>query len=246
MRIGILLVDEQVLVRQGLRGLLERHPEYQVLGEARNGDEGIRLAEQLAPHIVLMDLLSIPHLDGIAATRHIRARSACSKVIGVSGCTDRQVIARLQAAGAVAYVPKHRPFTELCHTINLVHGQRASRAPAAHAAVHSGVLVHQFHTHGLTECQTRVLQLMGEGKTSKEIAAMLQVSEKAVEALRHRIRLKTRSTNVADMILCAVREGLVKVDDPAKNFSACRVFPTSEPLPGLVCSATVKIKINRS
>jgi DNA-binding NarL/FixJ family response regulator len=212
----ILLADNHKLFCEGLRTLFAKQASTEIVGEAANGRLAVQLARQLAPDLVIMDI-GMPELNGMEATRRIRAELPLIKVLAVSMHSDRQYVSGMLSAGASGYVVKDSAFAELEKAIQIVmkggrylspeivgvvvddYVQRLSPAPGSSLAK-------------LSEREREVLQLLAEGHSTAEIATLLQVSRKTVETHRKNLTLKLELYSVADLTKFAVREGITSLD----------------------------------
>lgn len=215
MSVKILLADDHQLMRQGLRSMLEEQPNLNVIGEADDGRTAVRLAKELKPDLVVMDV-TMPDLNGIDATRQIRAENPNVRVVALSMHAERQFVMQMLAAGASGYLPKDCPVDELLSAIDAVTRGDTFLSPKV-----TGVLVKEC-VGGVPEagafCGTlsprerEVLQLVAEGKSSKEIAFMLGLSSKTVEGHRRQIMDKLKLYSVAELTRYAIREGVTSLD----------------------------------
>lgn len=215
MSVSLLLVDDHQMMREGLRHLLESQDGVEVVAEAENGNEALKLARKLAPELVVMDV-DMPELNGIEATRRLAQEMPRTKVIGLSMHSDRQFVLGMLKAGASAYLLKDCAFSELIEAIRVV-----SRGGTYLTQQIADILVEEFHhpRHGegrttshLTSREREILQLIAEAKTSKEIAAQLNLSVKTVFAHRRNIMEKLKAKNLADLTRIAIRDGLTSLD----------------------------------
>lgn len=213
MSIKLLLVDDHIVVRQGLRMLLAAHDTIEIVGEADDGVQAVRLAEQLLPDVVLMDLL-LPRLDGIEATRQIHARQpGCAILMLTSNVQPHQIQAAIRA-GAVGYVLKATRAQELIDAI-----QRAARGqrvldPIAADALLSG-LAHQDELSELTPREHEVLRLMAQGAGNVQIANALTISEATVRSHIANVLSKLNLRDRAHATIYALKRGLVTLDEVA-------------------------------
>lgn len=208
--VRMLLVDDHRILRQGVRLLLERMPDIEVIGEADNGRSAVRLALEKTPGLVIMDLI-MPDLNGIDATRQIVQSNSDIKVIGLSASPDMPLIREFLRAGAAGYVMKEAAFEELAEAIHVVLQNKTYLSPALMKSVMADVgngdrRPSVFIT--LSPREREVLQLMAEGKATKEIAAHLHVSAKTVETHRRNTMEKLQLDSVAELTKYAIREGL--------------------------------------
>jgi DNA-binding NarL/FixJ family response regulator len=210
MPITLLVVDDHDLFRDGLRVLIEQESRYSLLAEARNGREATQLAGQLMPDIILMDLY-MPILDGLEATGCIHSEHPRCQIIGLSSCTDQRTIRRLLAAGAAAYVSKSWPFRELCRAINAVHARQPYLIPASRTVPFTGEPGRR-HAGQLSPREQQTLQLIAQGKSSQDIANLLCVCLKTVEAHRHNLRQKLGLNGVAELTRYVLQEHATATD----------------------------------
>lgn len=218
--IRVLLVDDHKIMRDGLRSLLVREMDIEVVGEAESGREALVLAEQLRPRVVVMDI-TMPGLNGIDATRQLIAAVADVRVVALSMHSDRHYVSDMLAAGASGYLMKDSAFEELSSAIRAVdQGRRYLSPPIANVVVDdyvqrvsgSAVLDPLGPSKPLSTREREVLQLIAEGHSTKGIAAMLHLSVKTVETHRRQIMEKLRIYNIAGLIKYAVREGLASLE----------------------------------
>ena len=215
MSIKILVVDDHKMMREGLSSLLKKESGIEVVAEAENGRSAVQLTSKHAPDVVVMDI-SMPDLNGIDATRQIRSRNPNTKVIALSMHSDKQFVVEMLRAGASGYMLKDSAFEELATVIRTVSRDQTYIAPkitgldlAEYAAsTESRPLL----APRLTEREREVLQLMAEGKGTKEVAAELGLSAKTVETHRQHIMDKLDMYTVAELTKYAIREGLTTLD----------------------------------
>jgi two-component system, NarL family, response regulator NreC len=216
MPMRILLVDDHKIMRDGLRVLLEKQPDLEVAGEAENGRTAVRMARELPADIVIMDI-GMPDLNGIDATREIVASVPGVKVIALSMHSDKVFVGEMFRAGASAYLLKHCAFEELAQAIRVVSSGQFYLSPQI-AGLMIKDYVHQMSNNNtsvfsvLTTREREVLQLLAEGKSSRQIASHLNISLKTVETRRQQIMAKLNTDNIADLIKHAIREGLTSLD----------------------------------
>jgi DNA-binding NarL/FixJ family response regulator len=209
----VLLVDDHTLMRHGLRAILQKEMDVQLVDEASNGREAVELARRTRPSVVVMDI-GMAGLNGIDATREIVAENRNAKVIGVSMNTDRRSVLAMFAAGAVGYVPKDAASGELVFAIRTVMQNQTYVSPAVAETVVAGVRASQPPPapKALSSREREVLQLLAEGKTSKDIAAALHVALTTVETHRRQIMTKLELRSIAELTKYAIREGLTALE----------------------------------
>ena len=215
MKVRILLADDHKIIRDGLRSLLQKEADFEVVAEAEDGQTAVRTAQELLPDVVIMDI-GMPDLNGIEATRQIQAKGDDVKVLALSMHSDRRFVAEMLKAGASGYLLKDSDFAELAQAIRvIVRGgtylppsltnllvQNYVRKPVGEEASVFSVL---------TAREREVLQLMAEGKSTKLLAAHLHISMKTVETHRQNIMEKLDIHSVAELTKYAIREGLTSL-----------------------------------
>lgn len=213
MPINILIAEDHAIMRQGLMVLLEGEAEFNVVGQAQNGAEAVELARKLKPDIVIMDI-DMAEKNGILATKEICSENPDCKVVGLSMLTTNQFIKGMFEAGAVGYVPKNGAFEELALAINSVLKGQMYLSPAISKTVLTDYLIRVKNDTStcsvLSDRESEVLQLIAEGKVSKEIATKLHVSLNTVIRHRQNIMDKLGFHNVAELTRYAIREGIIQ------------------------------------
>ncbi len=214
MTTAILLADDHCIMREGLRSMLEAQPGFQVVAEADNGRMAVQLASERRPDVVIMDI-SMPDLNGIEATRQILAATPLVHVIALSIHSDRRFVLQMFKAGAAGYLLKNCAFEELTRAIRIVIEGQTYVSPAI-----AGIMVTEANrgsapevpsVRALSRREREVLQLMAEGRTTKEVAARLRVSAKTVESHRKHLMEKLNLNSVAELTKYAIREGLTSL-----------------------------------
>lgn len=213
----ILLADDHKITRQGLRSLLEKQGDMKVVAEAKDGREAVSLARELHPDVVIMDV-SMPDMNGMAATRQILGESKKIKVIALSMHSDTLFISEMLKSGASGYLLKDCAFEELREAIRTVMAGNIYLSPAISDVVVDDYLYRLSKTSSsdsgevLTDRELEVLQLMAEGKSTKQIALGLYISVKTVETHRRQIMNKLNLHTVAELTKYAIRKGLTTLE----------------------------------
>ena len=211
MTIRILITDDHSVVRQGLRMFLGLDPELEVVGEASNGEEALRMARELEPDVVLMDLV-MPVMDGITATEAIRAELPEVEVIALTSVLEDVSVSGAVRAGAIGYLLKNTEADELGRAIKAAANGQVQLAPAAAARLMREVRAPE-NPEVLTERETEVLKLLARGKANKQISHTLFIAEKTVKSHVSSILAKLGVQSRTQAALYAVRIGLVSVEE---------------------------------
>jgi two-component system, NarL family, response regulator NreC len=214
-RLRILLADDHTIVRQGLRKMLEERPEWEVVAEAGDGREAVRQAEQLKPDVAIVDV-AMPLLNGIETTRQIVKRSPGTRVLVLSMHADDAYVIQILQAGATGYLLKDSADVDLIQAVTAVARGTSFFSPAI-ARLMLDDYVRQLADKGVTdrydslsEREREIFQLIAEGKANKEIAALLSISPSTVETHRARIMEKLDLHSAAEIVLYAVRRGVIR------------------------------------
>jgi len=207
MTIRILIADDHSVVRQGLRMFLGLDPELEVVGEAADGAEALRLARQLRPDVVLMDLL-MPVMDGIAATAAIRHELPDTEVLALTSVLEDASVVGAVRAGAIGYLLKDTQADALCQAIKSAAAGQVQLTPKAAVRLMQAVSAPESPVD-LTERETEVLRLLAQGQSNKQIAHCLHISEKTVKTHVSNILSKLGVQSRTQATLCAIRIGLV-------------------------------------
>lgn len=209
--IRILLADDHVVIRGGLRLVLEREPGFTVVGEATDGKEAIQLVQELSPDVAVLDV-AMPNLNGIEAARQITPTTAA---VMLSMHSDESYVLRALNAGARGYLLKDSPEADLIAAVKAVHSGKAYFSPAI-SRVLADDYVRQLRKRGfedsydlLTAREREILQLLAEGKSNKELASRLNLSVYTVETHRSNLMEKLNLHNIPELILYAVRKGII-------------------------------------
>lgn len=219
MTIRILIADDHKIVCDGLKALLKAQPEMEIVGQASNGREAVKLARQQKPDMVIMDV-AMPDLNGLEAVRQILTAHPHIKVIALSMHSDRRYVTGMLSAGASGYILKHCAFEELVQAIHIVLSHQVYLSPAI-----AGIVVQELaqsktsplrqpvpSSQSLTSREREVLQLISEGHSAREIAQRLHLSVKTIETHRRQMMEKLGIHSIADLTKFAIREGLTSLD----------------------------------
>jgi two-component system response regulator NreC len=212
--VRILLADDHTLVRQGIRRILEEHADWQVVAEASDGREAVRQALELRPDVVIMDI-GMPQLSGLEATSQILRRAPSARVLVLSMHADEVYVTQAVEAGAIGYILKDSADTELLKAVTAAIQGRSFFSPVV-----TTVLLDEYRKslarrgiadryESLSEREREVFQLIAEGHSNKSIATILGVSPATVETHRSHILEKLDLHSVAEVVLYAVRRGIV-------------------------------------
>jgi DNA-binding NarL/FixJ family response regulator len=210
----ILLADDHTVVRQGLRRVLEERPEWQVVAEAGDGRDAVRLAEQFKPDVAVVDV-AMPLLNGIEATRQITRRAPQTRVLVLSMYSDEAYVTQMLKAGATGYLLKDSADVDLLQAVQAVSQGKSFFSPAV-ARLMSDDYARQRgedaldRYESLSDREREIFQLVAEGKANKEIAALLFISPSTVETHRARIMDKLDLHSAAEIVLYAVRRGVIR------------------------------------
>ena len=229
MSIRVLVADDHGIVREGLRTLLEKQSDIDVIGEAENGRTAVRMAQELLPDVIIMDI-TMPDLNGVEATRQAVAVAPNAKVIALSMHSDKRFVEGMLSAGARGYLLKDSLFEELAHAVRSVASGRAYLTPSI-----AGLVVEEYVDHvrrhtsarppgvrGLSPREREVLQLLAEGRSAREAAARLGISHGTIDSHRRHIMQKLDIHSTAELTKYAIREGLTPLEDrPLSN----RTYP---------------------
>lgn len=205
----VLLADNHVLVRQGLRALLEQHG-LEISGEASDGQEALKLAAAEPPDIALLDV-SMPLLNGLDAAREMRRASPMVKVILLTRHDEDPYVTEALRAGVRGYVLKSQGAPDLLQAIDLVSRGGVYLSPGISRAVVDAYRNQvELAADPLTPRERQVLQLVGEGKSTKDVARLLDISVKTAESHRARLMRKLGIHETASLVRYAIRQGLVE------------------------------------
>lgn len=216
MSIKILLADDHHIIRQGIRALLEAQKDFEIVAEADDGRTAVKLVRQHNPDVIIMDV-SMPELNGIDATRQILRETDKAKVIALSMYSDKRFIKGMLEAGASGYLLKNCVAAELISAIRSVMKGQKYLSPQILGEVVEGYLEHLSGNKAesdspLSSREREIVQLVAEGKDSRQIAECLHISRKTVESHKRRIMEKLEIHSVAMLTKFAIRQGLTSVD----------------------------------
>ncbi|MBI4786328.1 MAG: response regulator transcription factor [Chloroflexi bacterium] len=209
-KIRVLIVDDHAMVRQGIATFIELQDDIELVGEAANGREAMARVAQLRPDVVLMDLV-MPEMDGVTATREIRARHPEVKVLALTSFVNDTQIAPVLQAGAAGYLLKDLSAGELMQAIRAAYRGETPLAPAVAKKLVEGIAAPRAEPDALaqlTEREREVLALLGRGLSNKEIAAQLSISEKTAKFHVSGILGKLRLADRTQAALFAAKHGL--------------------------------------
>jgi len=215
MSIKILLADDHRIIREGLRNLINKRPDMEVVAEAENGLKAVQLTKELLPDVVIMDV-TMTDLNGIEATRQITAEFPDVKVLALSMHSHKQFVVRILSAGASGYMLKDCAFEELVKAIHALVANKSYLSPYIAGIVITDYVCNlsdnESSTYSvITPREREVLQFMAEGKTTKQIASCLHVSAKTVESHRRGIMDKLNIHSIAELTKYAIREGITSL-----------------------------------
>jgi DNA-binding NarL/FixJ family response regulator len=225
--ISIIIADDHRLLREGLRCLLEKQPGLKPVADAADGRNTVKLVQKFKPAVVVMDV-SMPDMNGIEATRQIKKDSPEVKIIGLSMHADKHFVTEMLKAGASGYLLKHCAFEELGIAIRTVAENRIYLSPEITGivledymqAVHNGKKKANGNGTTLSGREREVLQLVAEGKSTKDVAALLNVSVKTIETHRQNIMEKLNLFSIAELTKYAIAEGLTELQCESSNCKA--------------------------
>ncbi len=213
-KVRILLADDHTVMRAGLRALLERQPNLEVVGEAGDGRQSVELASSHVPDVVVMDI-AMPNLNGVEATRRMVSKQPTISVVILSMYSDESYVMRALEAGARAYLLKDSAVTDLIRAIEAVSQGKSFFSPKI-SRILAEEYVRALKQKGvadsyelLTPREREILQLLAEGKTNKEVATSLNISVYTAETHRGNILQKLNLHSTAELVLYAVRKGII-------------------------------------
>lgn len=213
-KIKILIADDHHLVREGIRIILEQDPSIKVIGEACNGREAILFSKKYCPDVILMDI-SMPLLNGLEATRQLQRDFPQIKVLALSVSDDEDIIRQMLAAGAMGYLTKYANSAELIQAILTVHNGNMALSPTITRLVVEDYLrwadIEEKKPDQLTPREREVLQLIAEGYSNREIADILKISIKTVQAHRNNLMQKLNLNSQGELTKYAVQKKIIHI-----------------------------------
>ncbi len=217
MKTRILLADDHGIMRQGLRSLLQRESDLEVVGEASTGQEAVRMARELVPDVMVMDV-GMPDLNGIDATERIKGELPLIKIVALSMHSDRRFVTGMLGAGASGYVLKSEALEELVGAIRSVRAEKVYTSPKVTDVVMQDYLSKLNNppatdSSPLTGRERQVLSLLAQGKSTRQIAGKLHLSVNTIDTHRRRIMSKLDLHSIAELTKYAIREGITSIDD---------------------------------
>ncbi len=226
MKLRILIADDHEVVRRGLSTLLQAHEGWEICGEAKDGREVVEMAKQLKPDVVIVDI-GMPILNGLAATRQLAQQNPQQKIIVLTITDSDQVIREALDAGARGFVLKSDAARDLVSAVEAVQHNRMFFTPRVNDMVLAGFLDKGISPSRneapqlpkLTPREFEVIQLLAEGKSSKEVACILNLSTKTAETHRSNIMRKLDIHSIRDLVVYAVKNDIIQVQMPAPRAS---------------------------
>jgi DNA-binding NarL/FixJ family response regulator len=221
MRLRILLADDHEIVRRGLIALLQKHEGWEICGEASDGREALEKAKQLKPDVVILDI-GMPFLNGLETTRQLLQHDPNFKIIVLTITDSDQVIREALDAGARGFVLKSDAARDLVSAVEALQSRRMFFTPRVNDLVLAGFLDkgHSISKNEppllptLTPREREITQLLAEGKSSKEVASLLNLSTKTVETHRSNIMRKLSLHSIRDLVVYAIKNNIIHIDMP--------------------------------
>jgi DNA-binding NarL/FixJ family response regulator len=212
--IRVIVADDHTIIRSGLKALLDREPDIEVVAEAADGRQAVQKAQELQPEVVLLDI-AMPNLNGIEAARQISAKHEGMGIIILSMHSDEGYVLKALKAGARGYLLKDSPESDIMNAVRAVNSGKAYFSPEISRML-ADDYVRQIQQRGvedsyelLTAREREILQMLAEGKSNKDVANLLNLSLHTVETHRSNILQKLNLHSVPELILYAVRKGIV-------------------------------------
>lgn len=217
-RVRVLIADDQTLFREGIKDLLENEKIVEVVGEAADGNEAVRMAKKLKPDVILMDI-KLPHLDGVSATRIVRKECPNTNVLILSSFEDEAHVMESIQAGANGYLSKMLPATELVNALKAFANDGVMIPQQVMGKLLQGL--RQMSTGGgtgspvaLTKTEIRALVFLGSGLSNKEIAAKMDCSVKTIKNHLNAIFQKLEVSNRTEAVVKGIEMGLISPTEP--------------------------------
>jgi DNA-binding NarL/FixJ family response regulator len=211
MGIKIFLADDHMIIREGLRAVIEKKTDMKIVGEAGDGRTAVQRVNETMPDIVIMDI-TMPEMNGIEATRRIIRNSPHIKIIALSMHSNRRFVTEIFKAGASGYVLKEAALSELLDAINAIKRGCSYISMEIQKVMNKKLSKHPLYSE-LTDREREVLQLIAEGKSGKQTADCLDISVKTVDSHRQQIMKKLNMHSIPELTKYAVREGLTSLED---------------------------------
>lgn len=215
MAVRVLMVDDHEIVRQGLCSLIDNETNMEVVGEAGDGRAAVKLAQELKPDVIVMDV-NMPGMDGIDAARRIINDVPDVKIVALSMYPKKSFVVGMLKAGALGYILKDYAFDELVKAINIAVTGKKYLCPKAISIIVDDFIRNPYENTSVdkifTSREIEILKLLADGKQSKEIALLLNLSIKTIDACRRRIMQKLNVESIAELVKYAIREGLTSLD----------------------------------
>jgi DNA-binding NarL/FixJ family response regulator len=222
MKLRILIADDHEVVRRGLRTLLQTHEGWEICGEAKDGREAVEMARQMKPDVVVLDV-GMPNLNGLAATRQLAQQNSSQKIIVLTITDSDEVIREALDAGARGFVLKSDAARDLVSAVEALQRNRMFFTPRVNDMVLAGFLDRGRNGSKnespqlpkLTPREREVVQLLAEGKSSKEVASLLNLSTKTAETHRSNIMRKLGFHSIRDIVVYAIKNNIIQVQMPS-------------------------------
>ena len=220
--IRIFIADDHPIVREGLHALISTEPNMVIVGEATNGEDAVRRVRELKPDVILMDLI-MDRMDGIEAIERIKLENPSARILALTSFTEDDIVFPAIKAGALGYLLKDSAPQELLQAIHNAYHGVPSLAPSIalklFQELHQPPVVADVSNEALTEREVLILKHVAQGLTNQEIASALVISERTVRNHVGSILSKLHLANRTQAALYALREGIARLDDPAKGGS---------------------------
>src|SRR5271167_4471393 len=223
MKLKILIADDHEVVRRGLSALLQSHEGWEICGDAKDGREAVEKAKLLKPDVVILDV-GMPNLNGLAATRQLSRQDPHCKIIVLTITDTDQVVQEALDAGARGFVLKSDAARDLVSAVEALQRNRMFFTPRVNDMVLAGFLDKGHNGSNsepprlprLTTREREVIQLLAEGKSSKEVASLLNLSTKTAETHRSNIMRKLGFHSIRDLVVYAVKNNIIQIDIPSQ------------------------------